>query len=524
MTTSLYQDLTNSRYIKELPGIDTPSTQPQQTPGAFYTLATPEPSPDPKLISYSKELAITMGIEPQASPQTIQLLAGNDTPPLTSPYGSCYGGHQFGHWEGQLGDGRAINLGEIGAPDGKIWEIQTKGSGLTPYSRHADGKAVLRSSVREYLMSEAMFYLGVPTTRALALITTGQPVLRDMFYDGRAAPEPGAIVCRTAPSFIRFGHFEILASRGEKDNLAQLVEFTTRHYFPDISDKASVQEKAVALFEQVYHLTQDVIVQWQRVGFTHGVLNTDNLSILGLTIDYGPYAMLDAFSLDFTPNTTDLPGRRYAYGRQPHIGGWNLERLAVALLELGGQLDPYKALLEQYHKIFYRKYAEMMEDKLGLPAHQQGNKEFIADLVEVLNESHMDYTLFFHELESLRQSNPLSLDVKLLEKASYEGLSPNMTEKLDDLLQRYKQLLPNNLWQSDNLLSRMQQSNPRFILRNHLLYEAIKDLEEGDSSKFDRLFQALKCPYDFPEDSRLYEKAPGWSFNTPGCSTLSCSS
>src|SRR4051812_28568908 len=288
-----------------------------ELPAACYSIVQPTPVAAPKLLAWSSDLAAELGLSGPSS-RTVELLAGNGLTPTMNPYSARYGGHQFGVWAGKLGDGRAITLGELAGQ-----ELQLKGAGLTPYSRTADGRAVLRSSLREFLCSEAMHWLGVPTTRALSLIGTGEPVIRDMFYDGHPAPEPGAIVCRVAPSFVRFGNFQIL----EEDPKKQLADFVIRHHFPSCKDYSS-------WFREVCVRTARLMVDWMRLGFVHGVMNTDNLSILGLTIDYGPYGWLEGYDPQWTPNTTDLPGRRYCYGNQPQIALWNLTRLAESLLPL----------------------------------------------------------------------------------------------------------------------------------------------------------------------------------------------
>ena len=261
-----------------------------------------------------------------------EVLGGNRVLPGMQPYAARYGGHQFGHWAGQLGDGRAITLGEVVGPDGARQDLQLKGAGPTPYSRTADGRAVLRSSVREFMCSEAMHHLGVPTTRALSLVSTGESVVRDMFYDGHPQAEPGAIVCRVAPSFVRFGNFEILAAHQELDALKRLADYVIATHFPELG--APSAEAYARWFEEICRRTAVMIAEWMRVGFVHGVMNTDNMSILGLTIDYGPYGWLEGFDPGWTPNTTDAGGRRYRYGNQPQIAQWNLVRLANALFPL----------------------------------------------------------------------------------------------------------------------------------------------------------------------------------------------
>ncbi len=302
----------------------------RQVHGACYSRVDPTPVRAPKLLAWSREVADLLGLDETdlRDPRFAEVFGGNALLPGMVPYAACYGGHQFGNWAGQLGDGRAITLGETVNPQGQRWELQLKGAGPTPYSRRADGRAVLRSSIREFICSEAMHHLGVPTTRALSLVATGEPVIRDMFYDGNARPEPGAIVRRVAPSFIRFGNFEIFASRGEEPLLQQLIDFTIDRDFPELAEAEpdSVQRR-LKWFEEVCRRSAVLIAHWMRVGFVHGVMNTDNMSILGLTIDYGPYGWIDNFDPDWTPNTTDAGGRRYRFGirrasRNGTCGSW----------------------------------------------------------------------------------------------------------------------------------------------------------------------------------------------------------
>ncbi|NCC36720.1 MAG: hypothetical protein EOM24_32610, partial [Chloroflexia bacterium] len=277
----------DNRFVTELPGDPEESRHPRQVLNACWSPVLPTPVAEPRLLAYAAEVAELLDLSHEAitSPAFAQVFGGNALVKGMQPYAACYGGHQFGHWAGQLGDGRAITLGEVINRAGERWELQLKGAGLTPYSRTADGRAVLRSSIREFLCSEAMHHLGVPTTRALSLVTTGEEVIRDMFYDGNARPEPGAIVCRVAPSFIRFGNFEILAARGYRDLLAQLVDFTINRDFPELEgDPETLRSR---WFEEICVRTAHMITHWMRVGFVHGVMNTDNMSILGLTIDYG---------------------------------------------------------------------------------------------------------------------------------------------------------------------------------------------------------------------------------------------
>ena len=299
----------DNRFANSLPADPNPTKQPRQVFQAAYSRVLPTPVADPKLVAFSQEMVDALGLPADfvASDDFVQTFAGNKLLDGMDPYAMCYGGHQFGNWAGQLGDGRAINLGELVNPAGDHWTLQLKGAGLTPYSRTADGLAVLRSSIREFLCSEAMHHLGVPTTRALSLVTTGEQVVRDMFYNGNPAPEHGAVVCRVAPSFTRFGNFQIFSARQDLENLKKLVDHTIRAEFPHLGEPS--KETYIQWFHEVCSRTAEMIVHWMRVGFVHGVMNTDNMSILGLTIDYGPYGWLEDFDPSWTPNTTDAQFR-----------------------------------------------------------------------------------------------------------------------------------------------------------------------------------------------------------------------
>ncbi len=323
----------DNRLRQQLPG-DPEEGARRREVDAAWSAVLPTPVAAPYLIAHSAEMAQVLGLDAAeiVSAQFARVFGGNALYPGMQPWAVNYGGHQFGHWAGQLGYGRAISLGEAIGTDGRRYELQLKGAGATPYSRGADGRAVLRSSIREFLCSEAMHHLGVPTTRALSLVGTGDAVVRDMFYDGHPQREPGAIVCRVAPSFIRFGNFELPSARGDIPLLRQWVDFTIARDFPELAGTG------VALyadwFAQVCERTAVMVAHWMRVGFVHGVMNTDNMSILGLTIDYGPYGWVDDYDPDWTPNTTDAQGRRYRFGTQPQVAYWNLGRLAQALAPL----------------------------------------------------------------------------------------------------------------------------------------------------------------------------------------------
>ena len=318
------------------------------------------------------------------------------------PYATCYGGHQFGTWAGQLGDGRAINLGETVNANGERWALQLKGAGPTPYARTADGLAVLRSSIREFLCSEAMHHLGVPTTRALSVITTGDLVERDMFYDGHPKDELGAVVCRVAPSFTRFGNFQIFTSRGEIDVLRQLADYTICTDYPHLVGRVGnkiAKETYLLWFEEICQRTAEMIVHWQRVGFVHGVMNTDNMSILGLTIDYGPYGWLEDYDPDWTPNTTDAAGRRYRFCHQSDVALWNLVQLANAIYPLIGETSGLEGSLENYRKNFEHLRQKMQAQKLGLTRFQPGtDSSLINELDSILRMAETDMVIFYRNL------------------------------------------------------------------------------------------------------------------------------
>jgi uncharacterized protein YdiU (UPF0061 family) len=303
---------------------------------------------------------------------------------------------------GQLGDGRAINLGDVCAPDGQQWTLQLKGSGPTPYSRSADGLAVLRSSVREYLCSEAMHHLGVPTTRALCLIATGESVVRDMFYDGHPKKEPGAVVCRVSPTFTRFGSFEILTSRKETDILRSLADYTIKKDFPHLPGSDN-PDKATYLhwFHDICLKTADMVIHWMRVGFVHGVMNTDNMSIAGLTIDYGPYGWLENYDPDWTPNTTDAEGRRYRFGNQPMIALWNLVQFANAIYPLVEDAKPLEDILKEYQTYYEKGWLDMMRSKLGLEKNNSDDEALCLELIQNFSLTETDMTLFFRHLSAM---------------------------------------------------------------------------------------------------------------------------
>jgi serine/tyrosine/threonine adenylyltransferase len=516
---SLVSKKYKNEFVETFEGDETGDLTPRQTLGVLYSKAVPTPVANPTLLAWSEDLAKELGIQKPTEQDEIAILGGNKIADTMYPYAACYAGHQFGHWAGQLGDGRAITLGEWEAPSGKSWELQLKGAGPTPYSRRADGRAVLRSSVREYLMSEAMHYLGIPTTRALSLVTTGDPVLRDMFYNGNAAYEPGAIVMRVAPSLLRFGNFEILNARKETENLRKLVHWTIERYYPHIQD----EDKIITWFKEVVNRTASLMVEWQRVGFVHGVMNTDNMSILGLTIDYGPYSFLDDYDPDFTPNTTDLPGRRYAFGKQPSIGYWNLGCLAGAILPLV-EKDELVKVLETYKDIYWSKYYAMMGNKLGFDKIGAADIEFISEFEKALATIKPDMTIFYQLLIDLPLSIETEQDVEAHFKASLYG-SLEIAERnlLYNIIKTYLERINKNTIKRSVAQQLMRETNPRFILRNYLLHQAIEDLEQGNDQLFLKLQEAMQDPYSEKFDE-FFKIRPDWAAQKAGCSMLSCSS
>ncbi|MGZ5255112.1 MAG: protein adenylyltransferase SelO [Flavitalea sp.] len=521
-----------NEFVENFPGDLSGKKQPRQTPGVLYSLVNPTAVEKPQLIAWSDPLARDLGIE-SPNEDDIQILGGNQVAEGMKPYAACYAGHQFGNWAGQLGDGRAITLSEWISADQKTYELQLKGAGQTPYSRSADGRAVLRSSVREYLMSEAMYHLGVPTTRALALVSTGDQVMRDMFYNGNPQFEPGAIVMRVAPSFLRFGNFEILAARGEIENLRKLVEWTISRYYPHLGgndlagddlagdkltgNNETRDDKILKWFGEVVEKTAAMIVEWMRVGFVHGVMNTDNMSILGLTIDYGPYSFMDDYDPNFTPNTTDLPGRRYAFGKQPSVAKWNLACLANALAPLLEGTEELVKVLDSYDDIFWAEYFGMMSGKLGLDYHPD-HLPIVKVLEQVLNSLKPDMTIFFQLLKDLPENIGSSMDAKeFFAECFYHQTSDEQDNKLFEFIQLYSM-------QSGKVSKeKMQQYNPVFILRNYLLHQAIEALEKGDQILFDELHDAIRNPYS-DQYKKFLTKRPGWAAQKPGSSMLSCSS
>jgi uncharacterized protein YdiU (UPF0061 family) len=490
----------------------------------FFTRLRPTPLPSPYLISVSPASASLLGIDPAnltgANGQGfVDTFVGNAVPAWADPLATVYSGHQFGIWAGQLGDGRAIRLAQARTATGP-WEIQLKGAGMTPYSRMADGRAVLRSSIREYLCSEAMHALGVPTTRALSLIGSDAPIRRETV-------ETAAVVARLSPSFIRFGHFEHFAANEDHASLRALADFVIDRFMPACRESAQPYQ---ALLTEVALRTADLMAQWQAVGFCHGVMNTDNMSILGLTIDYGPFGFLDGFDANHICNHTDTQGR-YAYSEQPQVAFWNLHSLAQALLPLWlarepGQrpdeaakavaiaaareaLDPFR---DRYAGTFFRLY----RDKLGLrqppagmsaqqtKAAEAADESLLNQLFQLMHTQRVDYTLFFRNLAHI-SSQDGSRDAPVRDLfVDREGWDAWATQYRDRL----------RMEQSDDAARAlaMRAVNPKYVLRNHLAETAIQRAREKDFSEVDRLLAVLSRPFDEQPGSEAYAALPpDWS-------------
>jgi uncharacterized protein YdiU (UPF0061 family) len=521
----------SDRFIRELPGDPRDDRRTREVLGACYSRVAPAAVPRPELVALVPEVAALIELDPQVTPELVEVLAGNRVVPGMAPYAACYGGHQFGTWAGQLGDGRAITLGEVVTSGGQTWELQLKGAGPTPYSRRADGRAVLRSSLRELVCSEAMVHLGVPTTRALSLVTTGEPIQRDLLYDGHPAFEPGAVVCRVAPSFLRFGSYEIHAARDDHDTLRRLVRFTLERYYP--AYVAGDRLDVAGFFAEVAQRTAWLVAEWMRVGFVHGVMNTDNMSILGLTIDYGPYGWLESFDLDWTPNITDASGKRYRFGNQPAVARWNLAQLARALAPLVDDLDPLHQTIDGFAGVVASHHRHTTLRKLGLAGRRETWTEddaLLASLGDLLADVETDMTLFFRLLARVPAAG-VAAGFAALGGAYYtpDAITPVQHARTRAWLERYaaRVALEEAIEGIDDAARRrrMDAVNPLYVPRNYLVQQVIEATERGDRAALPELLDVLRRPYDEqPGRERFAARRPDWARHRPGCSMLSCSS
>jgi len=464
---------------------------------AFYTELQPTPLPSPSLVDLNLPLAAELGLDAEwlASPEGVDVLTGNRLLAGGRPLASVYSGHQFGVWAGQLGDGRAILLGEIDTPAGPQ-ELQLKGAGRTPYSRMGDGRAVLRSSIREYLGSEAMQGLGIPTTRALAVTGSPQPVRREEV-------ETAAVVTRVAPSFIRFGHFEHFAARDQHAELQALADFVIDRFYPQCRATENFAGNAYAAFlEQVSERTAAMVAQWQAVGFCHGVMNTDNMSILGLTIDYGPFQFLDAFDPGHICNHSDEQGR-YAYNKQPNVAYWNLFCLGQAMLPLIGDQELALAALESYKTVFPRELEKAMRAKLGLATAHESDRDLIEGILRLLAKDRVDYTIFWRRLAGHAGGQPAETVRDLfLDREGFDAWLAQYAQRPADA-------------------ELMLRTNPKYVLRNHLGELAIRQAKLGDHSMVSSLLRVLQSPYaEHPEHEDLAGFPPDWASHIE----ISCSS
>ncbi|KAL4419101.1 hypothetical protein ABPG77_010040 [Micractinium sp. CCAP 211/92] len=521
----------DNTFTAELPGDSSESNVPRQVSGALYSWVPPtRTGTEPTTIAASADVARLVGLEPGETrrPEFALIFSGNAPLPQTRSYSQCYGGHQFGHWAGQLGDGRAICLGQALNAKGERWELQLKGAGRTPYSRMADGRAVLRSSIREYIASEAMHAMGVPTTRALSLVATGDQVIRDMFYNGNAQYEPGAVVCRVSKSFVRFGTFQLPVTRGadEIGLVPLLADYVIRHHYSHLEEGSA--NKYAAFLREVAQRTGRLVAEWHRVGFVHGVLNTDNMSILGETIDYGPYGFLERFDPDFTPNTTDLPGRRYCFRDQPEIGQWNVLQLARALVlaNLVSQEETAEAL-QAYATTLTEGYESGMAAKLGL---KEYSSEAAAGLLGLMYEDSADYTNTFRSLSSI--SATADSDVGGVDEAS--GLPAELAAVLGPLEEEryaawrdwvalYRRRLQKQGLPEEERIALQNAANPAVVPRNHVMVGIISEAEIGNYAPLHSYMAALLKPYSGEGlDPAWLEPAPKKC--RLGVELLSCSS
>ncbi len=514
----------NDTFNQQLPADSNVSNTRRQVFEAAFSFVSPRVPSHPNLLHVADEVAELLGIS-QAETQSLDflnLVSGSSVYPDSKPYAMAYAGHQFGNWAGQLGDGRAINLFEI-LHNNQRWTLQLKGAGETPYSRTADGFAVLRSSIREHLCSEAMYYLGVPTTRSLSLVTTGDKVLRDVLYNGNAAYEDGAVVCRVAPSFIRFGNFQLFAARKDIKNLKTLADYTIQYFYPEIT--TSGKEKYLQFYQEVVNRTVEMVLHWQRVGFVHGVMNTDNMSILGLTIDYGPYGWLEDYDPDWTPNTTDAEGRRYRFRNQPDIALWNLVQLGNALYPLIEDIASMEQVLNSYSQQFDSQFPILQQQKLGLQA--EYDAPFQDELTTLLTASETDMTIFYRNLSNVEKTDTSDEALAKITLAFYQPDKIVTTLKTSWLnwMELYLEKIKAEVGSDEERKQAMNTINPKYVLRNYMAQLAIEAAEKEDYTLIDELYTLLKNPYDEqPQYEKWFAKRPDWARHKVGCSMLSCSS
>ena len=476
-------------------------------PPVFFTRLMPTPLPAPYLVAASAPAAALIGLDPAefGTNHFVDTFTGNRLPPGATPLAAVYSGHQFGVWAGQLGDGRAILLGEVPAPGiahPGTMELQLKGAGPTPYSRMGDGRAVLRSSLREFLCSEAMAGLGIPTSRALCVTGSDLRVMRE-------TQETTAVVTRMAPSFVRFGSFEHWLYNDQNEELKTLADYVIDRFYPELR---GAQNPYHALLAEVTRRTAVLMAQWQAVGFMHGVMNTDNMSILGITIDYGPFGFMDGFDPHQICNHSDHHGR-YAYDRQPDVAYWNCVRLGRTLLPLIGGEDETRAALEVFGPAFLAKWDELLHAKLGLTTRAPDDGALFDAMFDLMHAGRVDFTLFFRLLGELQIENP----------AADEPLRNMVIDRpaFDAWAARYRARLRQEGSMDIPRRSAMHAVNPKYVLRNYLAQIAIDKAQKKDFSEADRLLNVLEKPFDDqPEHAKYAERPPDWATHL----AVSCSS
>ena len=472
-------------------------------PGIFYRRVEPTPLPAPYLVSFNEKAAELIGLDPQevSKPEFVEYFTGNKLLPGSEPISAIYAGHQFGSFVPQLGDGRAILLGEAVNEKGERWDIQLKGAGLTPFSRMGDGRAVLRSTIREYLCSEAMHALGIPTTRALCITGSDAPVYRETV-------ETAAVLTRLAPTHVRFGSFELFYYRRQYEEVRELADYVIREFYPHLIE---AENSYLEFLSEVVERTAKLIAQWQSVGFAHGVMNTDNMSVIGLTIDYGPFGFLDEFDPGFICNHSDYSGR-YAFDQQPSVALWNLSRFAQALV---GLFEPEEAMarLDEFERIFVDEYFRLMREKIGLEKEELEDAQIISALLEILQANNVDYTQFFRRLGEFETGE--SEKNGLLQQMFIDPVS------FDNWANVYRARLEKENRSDAERRGRMMRVNPKFILRNHVAQAAIEKAQNGDFAEVDTLLKVLQNPFDEqPEMESFAEPPPAGSKRI----AVSCSS
>jgi serine/tyrosine/threonine adenylyltransferase len=460
-------------------------------PDSFHSRLVPTPLPDPYLVSFNENAARLIDLDSEEISRTdfAEHFTGNRMLPGAEPLSMLYAGHQFGHFVRQLGDGRAILLGEIRNRAGELWDVQLKGAGITPYSRQGDGRAVLRSSIREYLCSEAMHGLGIPTSRALCIVGSDEEVYRE-------AIETAAVLTRLAPSHVRFGSFEVFYYRDQHEQIATLADYVIARHFPHLADDA---DKYQLFLNEVTQRTARLMAQWQAVGFSHGVMNTDNMSIIGLTFDYGPFGFMESYDPGYICNHSD-PRGRYAFDQQPQIGLWNLACLAQALSPLI-PTEQAHAVLDGYAPAYHQHYAALMGAKLGLRNTAQEDIQLIASLLEMMHDSQLDYTNLFRSMGNFNSAADATNDLlrdQFIDRAAFDAWAKTYRAQL--------QLEPGT---DIERKARMDKVNPKYILRNYLAQNAIERAEKHrDYAEIDLLLNLLGKPFDEQPEMESYSATP----------------